>query len=81
MTFKVCPRCQTQNAVGNRTCIKCARNLMYEEIQSHRKKGNFHLYVMERFFSSLLVGCAVVSLFFALMAVLDQPAFMLFPIQ
>lgn len=78
MSIKICQRCNTKNAPGNRTCIKCGRNMMYDAIQSEKKKGNFYLYIMERFFSSVLVGCAVISVFFALMAVLNQPAFSIF---
>ncbi|HEY9839085.1 MAG TPA: hypothetical protein V6D23_01420 [Candidatus Obscuribacterales bacterium] len=78
MGVKVCKRCQTTNALGNSNCIKCGRSLLYDSITSDKKKGNLYLYIMERFFSSVLVGCAVVSVFFAVMALLNQPAFTIF---
>ncbi|PKL77939.1 MAG: hypothetical protein CVV27_04250 [Candidatus Melainabacteria bacterium HGW-Melainabacteria-1] len=78
MSIKVCPKCQVKNAVGNRNCVKCGRSLIHDRITSDQKKGNFYLYMMERLFSSVLAGCAVISVFFALMAILNQPAFTIF---
>lgn len=76
----MCPRCQTKNAAFNRACIKCGRNMTYDALQSDssKKKSNLYIYIMERVFSSVLMGCAVVSIFFALMAYLEQPAFTIF---
>lgn len=75
MSHKLCPKCQKKNAPGNRNCVKCGRTLLYETILSDRKKGSLSLYIMERVFSSVLVSCAVISIFFAVMTFLRQPAF------
>lgn len=81
MGVKVCLRCQTKNDPGNRSCIKCGRNLLYDNSKSGRQKqSKFYLYIFERFFSSVLVACAVISVFFAVMAILNQPVFTVFSI-
>jgi len=81
MTYKECPKCQKHNAIANRNCVKCGRMLLYEPVLHERRRTQTKQYWLERLFSSVLVGCAVVSLFFALMAFLEQPAFTIIPFQ
>lgn len=81
MSTKICPRCQKHNASANLNCFKCGKTLIYEPSYSAsaliRKESapvNVN-YVFERIFSSLLAACAVISVFYALMALLQMPGF------
>jgi uncharacterized membrane protein YvbJ len=81
MSTKICPRCQKQNASANLNCFKCGKSLIYEPSYSSsaliRKEASpiKMTYVFERIFSSVLAACAVISIFYAVMALLQLPGF------
>ncbi len=78
MAYKICPKCKKENAAVNSTCVKCGKAILREKILDDNAHKNLKLYAFERLFSSVLVACAVVALFFGLMAFLEQPNFSLF---
>lgn len=78
MAYKICPKCKKENASSNSTCFKCGKVILREKIWDDHAHKNLKLYAWERLFSSLLVACAVIALFFGLMAFLEQPDFSLF---
>lgn len=78
MAYKICPKCKKENASSNSTCIKCGKVILREKIHGDHEHKNLKLYAWERLFSSLLVACAVIALFFGVMAFLEQPSFSLF---
>ncbi|MBF2054350.1 MAG: hypothetical protein IGS03_12935 [Candidatus Sericytochromatia bacterium] len=81
MAYKACSKCQKSNAISNADCVRCGRSLRYEPIQYEAIGANRKAYWLERFFSSMLAGSVVVSLFFALMNWLDQPVLTVFQLQ
>ena len=78
MAYKICPKCNKENAAVNSTCVKCGKVILRERILEDHAHKNLKFYAYERLFSSLLVACAVIALFFGIMAILEQPDFSLF---
>lgn len=81
MSYKACPQCQKTNAIANASCVGCGCVLRDVPIQHQVIGTQRRMYVLKRLFSSLVTGCVLTGLFFALMAWLDQPAFMVLRFQ
>ncbi|MEZ0368079.1 MAG: hypothetical protein ACAI44_03220 [Candidatus Sericytochromatia bacterium] len=77
MSIKVCQKCKTTNAVGNRACIKCGEPLK-DVGQSEQKFGHLYFAMGKNLFSKLLTWAVIISVIFALVAVLKLPLFEMF---
>lgn len=84
MSIKVCSTCQTKNAAANTACIKCGKSLIQVALSTDKKKknGNLYMEIAGKFFSFLLMICAILSVAMATLAVMNvkNPDFSIFSI-
>ncbi|MGV3524055.1 MAG: hypothetical protein ACO1RX_07520 [Candidatus Sericytochromatia bacterium] len=79
MTYKSCSACQTRNYTASGRCTKCGHSLLQQPVRHERRGNNLYLGLLKRLFSSALVLGAVVSVYFGLMAMFQQPTLSLLP--
>lgn len=76
MSIKVCPKCKKSNAPSNGSCVSCGMTILYTPLKPEKRPRKIFQEMVNRLFSTVLLGGAVVSVFIVIMAIAKRPEFL-----